>query len=113
MGNKDLMGQDWTMLAAENLKDSAAEAAAHLERMTGIIYDCYQIVAALADRAGLFEHPEVQRVLDELSEGGDGKLDTLLPFRIGSNPIKPSKAQEKKRGRPKADPKKPRKAKAS
>lgn len=39
--------------------------------------EAYQVIGALADAAGLFDHPEVQRALDYFSKAPDG---SLLPF---------------------------------
>lgn len=42
--------------------------------------EAYQVIGALADKAGLFEHPEVQRVLDYFSSGTfEGEV---LPFNL-------------------------------
>lgn len=45
--------------------------------------ELYQVVGVLAADAGVFEHPQVQRTLDDLARAMDGKplpKRSLLPF---------------------------------
>jgi hypothetical protein len=53
--------------------------AARVEELEGVCGELYQVIGALADHAGLFDHPDVQKALDNASDNAMTHKD-LLPF---------------------------------
>lgn len=66
-------------------------AADHIEQLETVIGEAYQVISGLADAAGLFGHPDVQRALDYFSlptaQLADPNLElSILPFALVPHP---------------------------
>ena len=55
----------------------------NMEELAG---EAYQIIGSLADSANLFDHPEVQKILDKYSDisAGNKNTESMLPFRAAN-----------------------------
>ncbi|EDY2030080.1 hypothetical protein GTB64_004522 [Salmonella enterica] len=60
---------------------TVAELNGRIDELETIIAEAYQVVGALADKAGVFETEAVERILDNLSAAALVH-DNVLPFEV-------------------------------